>query len=234
MLDQTIKICKSMQPTAVKAFDWVPNKYGEELVISGTRINLDIMNCAVRTLIKSASSLLKELFYHFPQCPRMDHSIEAVKDSDSRIGDSTDIRRFLQSSSAQDSYDLFLSYLLQTPKLEGKVWNTDPPSGKVQFSVRFMESFTKMAQALLDILLTITHLTSGQPARAPELESLMISSFQSHGRSVYSYFDNIMLVTRYHKMSNSTGFDKTIPRFLPKEVSLLLLKYLIFIRPTLM
>tara|TARA_R110002003_G_scaffold3278_1_gene25047 strand:- start:168 stop:1271 length:1104 start_codon:yes stop_codon:yes gene_type:complete len=91
--------------------------------------------------------------------------------------------------------------------------------------------FTKRDQFLEQLLLLI-HITSGQPARGTELLSLQHSNTaQGHHRSIFIEEGLISTVTSYHKGYNITGSTKIIHRYLPKEVSELLVYYLWLVLP---
>jgi hypothetical protein len=91
--------------------------------------------------------------------------------------------------------------------------------------------FAKLDQFLEQMLLLI-HITSGQPARGTELLSLQHSNTaQGHHRNVFIEEGLISTVTSYHKGYNITGSTKIIHRYLPKEVSELLVYYLWLVLP---
>ncbi|KAF4534198.1 DNA helicase ATP-dependent RecQ type [Lasiodiplodia theobromae] len=84
----------------------------------------------------------------------------------------------------------------------------------------------------LERLLLLVHLTSGQPARGTELVSLQHSNTrQGHHRSIVIENGLLGTVTSYHKGYNVTGSTKIIHRYLPREVSELLVYYLWLILP---
>jgi len=91
--------------------------------------------------------------------------------------------------------------------------------------------FTKL-DAFLERLLLLTHITSGQPARGTELLSLQHSNtLRGHHRSIFMEEGLISTVTSYHKGYNITGSAKVIHRYLPREVSELLVYYLWLVLP---
>lgn len=91
--------------------------------------------------------------------------------------------------------------------------------------------FTKVDQ-FLERLLLLIHLTSGQPARGTEVMTLQHSNtMQGHHRGIYIEEGLIGTVTSYHKGYNITGSTKIIHRYLPKEVSELLVYYLWLVLP---
>ena len=77
------------------------------------------------------------------------------------------------------------------------------------------------------------HLTSGNPARATELETLQFKNSAMKERNVFVFQDRIALIPTYNKTNNLKGQDRLIPRFLPKNLSHVVIKYLIFVQPIL-
>ena len=91
--------------------------------------------------------------------------------------------------------------------------------------------FSKL-DGFLERLLLLVHVTSGQPARGTEILSLQYSNTpQGHHRSIFIEDGLISTVTSYHKGYNITGSAKVIHRYLPREVSELLVYYLWLVLP---
>ena len=91
--------------------------------------------------------------------------------------------------------------------------------------------FTKLDN-FLERLLLLIHVTSGQPARGTEIMSLQHSNTpQGHHRSIFIKDGLVGTITSYHKGYNITGSAKIIHRYLPREVSELLVYYLWLVLP---
>lgn len=76
-------------------------------------------------------------------------------------------------------------------------------------------------------LLVLMHITSGQPARGPEILSIQHSNTVRGGhRNVFIENGMVVFVTRYHKGYSLSGDVKIIHRYLPQEVGELLVRYL--------
>jgi hypothetical protein len=86
--------------------------------------------------------------------------------------------------------------------------------------------------AFLERLLLLIHLTGGAPARGTELLSLQAYNTQ-HGlrRNIFVENGLISFVTFYHKGYSITGSTKIIHRYLPKDISRMLVYYLWLIQP---
>lgn len=103
---------------------------------------------------------------------------------------------------------------------------------KMQWKKPAATAYFKKIDKFLERLLLLMHITSGQPARGTELLSLQHSNTpQGHHRSIFMEEGLISTVTSYHKGYNITGSAKVIHRYLPLEVSELLVYYLWLVLP---
>lgn len=101
---------------------------------------------------------------------------------------------------------------------------------EISNEVAFSEWLSK-AGLLMDLLLLLCHLSSGQPTRGTEhLASTIANNGFGGVRSLYWVQNTVCLVQYYNKSSKKHG-DKFIARFLPKPIAHLLTAYLTIIRP---
>src|SRR5579871_5674300 len=91
--------------------------------------------------------------------------------------------------------------------------------------------YLQKVESMLEIILALIHLTSGQPARGTELTSLRYVNTLQSTRNIFISDGYIMTVTEYHKSQNMMDEPKVIPRFLPHAVGVLLVIYLSEILP---
>lgn len=92
--------------------------------------------------------------------------------------------------------------------------------------------YCNLVNQFLNLLLSLTHFTSGQPARGTELLSIQLENSQVTGiRNIFLYKGLVAVVPRYHKGYNRDKSVKTIYRFLPREIGSLLVWYIWLIRP---
>jgi hypothetical protein len=78
----------------------------------------------------------------------------------------------------------------------------------------------------------MAYITSGQPARATEILSLRVSNtFHRIRRNIFIEDGPVSFVPFCHKGYNISGSTKIIRRYLPQEVSELLIYYLWLVRP---
>lgn len=86
--------------------------------------------------------------------------------------------------------------------------------------------FLRECMDIQKYLLILMHICGGAPPRGTEVLHLQIQNSQFHPRSFYVDYSAISLCYLYNK----TG-DKPTWRFLPLQISLLLVYYLVLIRP---
>ena len=103
--------------------------------------------------------------------------------------------------------------------------------GKIEWNKDGCKKWLKRTKAFLETLLPVIHIAYDQPARAEELATMLIKNRINAMRSVYFSRELVMLAGGYSKTRSTTGKDKLIARFLPEEVSDLLIKYLSLVRP---
>jgi hypothetical protein len=99
--------------------------------------------------------------------------------------------------------------------------------GSAKWNTRAVEHYLKQVDAFLERLLLIVHITAGQPARGTELLSLQHCN-TVHGLRRNIFIENglVSFVTYYHKGYSVSGSVKIIHRYLPPEVSELVVYYL--------
>jgi hypothetical protein len=106
------------------------------------------------------------------------------------------------------------------------------PESQLQWKKKAVKAYFEKVDEFLERLLLLIHITGGQPPRGTELIGLQHSnSAQGQHRGIFVEEGLISTVTSYHKGYNITGSTKIIHRYLPKEVSELLVYYLWLVLP---
>jgi hypothetical protein len=106
------------------------------------------------------------------------------------------------------------------------------PESQLRWKKKAVQAYFEKVDQFLERLLLLIHMTGGQPPRGTELVGLQHSNTaQGQHRGVFIEEGLIGTVTSYHKGYNITGSTKIIHRYLPKEVSELLVYYLWLILP---
>ncbi|KAA8617338.1 hypothetical protein PtrV1_10639 [Pyrenophora tritici-repentis] len=106
------------------------------------------------------------------------------------------------------------------------------PESQLRWKKKAVQAYFEKVDKFLERLLLLIHMTGGQPPRGTELIGLQHSNTaQGQHRGIFLEEGLISTVTSYHKGYNITGSTKIIHRYLPKEVSELLVYYLWLILP---
>ncbi|KAF4442502.1 hypothetical protein F53441_11725 [Fusarium austroafricanum] len=111
-------------------------------------------------------------------------------------------------------------------------WFEEESEGKPKLLEKKAWHYGKYLEEFLEYLLFIIHLSGGQAARSLELLTLQHRN-TANGRIRNILYDRrlIMLVAGYHKGFSKTERLKIIHRFLPREVSALVIYYLWLVLP---
>jgi len=92
--------------------------------------------------------------------------------------------------------------------------------------------YLNKVSAFLETLWILVYLTGGQPPRASELLTVRYcNTLQGEHRNMFMEEGLISIVTSYHKGYNMEGSTKIIHRFLPKDISEIMVLYLWLILP---
>jgi len=106
----------------------------------------------------------------------------------------------------------------------------DPQSGELRWKQRSLQRYEASVQKFLEHLLLLFHMTSGQPAREPEILSMRWRNGDTI-RNIFVDHGLVVGIPRYHKTRSTTREDRPIPRFLPIMVSKLVVWYLTIVIP---
>ncbi len=91
--------------------------------------------------------------------------------------------------------------------------------------------WARAADRMHALLFLLMHFTAGGPPRGEEYRSYLIRNTEDFDRTFYWSGGTIMTFQRYHKGANARPPIKLIPRFLPQELNLLFIEYLLLVRP---
>ena len=125
-----------------------------------------------------------------------------------------------------------LDRILEADWLRTEFVEVRKKDSSVTWKLAAAKRYVAMIDRFLERLLLIIHLTSGQPARGTEILSLRHhNTVNGHHRGIFIEDGLVSTVTAYHKGYNIVGSTKIIHRYLPREVSELVVYYLWFILP---
>lgn len=95
-----------------------------------------------------------------------------------------------------------------------------------------IKQYKSRVEAFLELLLLLVHITSGQPARGTELLSVQhCNTVYGLRRSIFIENGLVTFVTFYHKGYSVSGSVNLIHRYLPPEISELVVYYLWLVLP---
>jgi hypothetical protein len=113
-----------------------------------------------------------------------------------------------------------------------KIWFDHGREDGKPFRARAVQSYGQTVKELMERMFLLMHMVSGQPARATEILSIRHKNTMNGGvRNIFAHNGLICFVTSYHKSFRATGQAKVIHRYLPREVSELLVWYLWLVLP---
>ncbi|KAI5455742.1 hypothetical protein BGZ63DRAFT_137258 [Mariannaea sp. PMI_226] len=92
-------------------------------------------------------------------------------------------------------------------------------------------AWMKKEEAFRSALAGCMHLGGGQVPRCKELLSLWCVNGEFGPRGIYVYNGAMVYIIRHHKAKRSTNREFVVARFLSAQISHLLYKYLVYIRP---
>ncbi|KAJ1814286.1 hypothetical protein LPJ60_006082, partial [Coemansia sp. RSA 2675] len=200
---------------------WTPNSnYGEMMYRNMTRVTLGHLANAYADTVRSIRGLLKAVLK-----PLASSELPLVETLVDHCNDPANNHSFLTNPAnnlTQYSNALF------TAKCFGGEF-MDLNGGPVNRDA--MIKWRHKVSVLVKKFLFAIHLSGGQPARATELNTLMIKDWDIQKRGLYIVEKRIALATRYWKGQALYGKDKHVLRLLPKDLGELLLKYLVFVKP---
>lgn len=211
--------------------DWVPHTGKTKLKIKGQIVGLDDIRAAISTLLRDANDLLKtEIFKGFVS---EDIAFKDLKDDLSECVLHYSFSRDDRNSVLKLQRESLARHLIgegsahRTVMLESPSWGERAP----RWNYGGITGWLNRTSELLDMLLVLIHLTSGQPARGTELQQYLLTNTENAGRNLFVCKDTLMLVQEYSKTGSMIGRDLAIARFLPPAVAQLLLKYVSIVRP---
>ncbi|KAI8319057.1 hypothetical protein GQ54DRAFT_241764, partial [Martensiomyces pterosporus] len=81
-----------------------------------------------------------------------------------------------------------------------------------------------------ELLFFAIHISSGQSVRIPEWTTVKVRNSLFDSRNVFLAHGTIALITTYWKGQKIQSFKRSISRYLPKQVTHVLFKYLVLVR----
>jgi hypothetical protein len=96
---------------------------------------------------------------------------------------------------------------------------------------RAVRRYIRQVEKFLELLLFLTHVTGGQPARGTEITSARYRNGYMQDRNIFIIDGQVVFISRYHKSQAIWDKPKVIPRFLPWRVGQLFAVFLAYVQP---
>ena len=206
---------------------------GQELEYQGLRLSMAGLKQFIRQQVNLAQEQLQQLLLIHAEEAREDVvpvlRLQDLRDDPalSQLGQSflTDPR----NSTLQGHDSWLLNRVLKQSWLQDRFF---VDIKQARWKVPAAEDYLRQVDAFLERLLLLAHIASGQPPRGPEILSIQYCN-TAHGRRRNITIENglVTFTTFCYKGYSITNSTKIIHRYLPQEVSELLVYYLWLVLP---
>lgn len=203
--------------------DWNDN---EVLTYKGIDIRMDAFRGFVGTLLQQAQELLNRTLlmgYEAPEIPWSN-----IRDDASNSSPRFNFLRDEHSRMPADG-ETWLRRQMGGDMEKLKEWYKP---GTKRADMAQLDKYMRAVKEFRMQLLILMHITGGQPARAPEILSVRHeNTAKGNHRNLFVEGGLVVFVTQYHKGYAMSGDIKIIHRYLPREVSELVVRYLWLVLP---
>lgn len=196
----------------------------------GKGVQLSKIKVMCDGLMREMSALLHELAFQ-KGVPTVD--LSKIIDS---MAWSQDFRRddysFIKQA-RNKSIDVGFKFMLKRARKATDEWQMFRPGkdGQVEWIDNRAHGYLNVEKQFLRKLMVYCHISGGQPARGPELGSTKVSNSIYSARGWYVMNGRLCFLTMYDKARKRRGNTEYIVRFLPDQVSQVMVQYLAYIRP---
>ncbi|KAI9830884.1 MAG: hypothetical protein M1826_004314 [Phylliscum demangeonii] len=198
---------------------------GQTLWFDGQQIALQAFRACIQATVAETGQALAELM--FDDRPTID--LGAIQDSLSWEGKYN--AAGCSFVNASNGFDQGFRYQLRRAIAAPDRLLSPDADGVLQYLERPCLVFLRRERRFLDRLMCCFHLCGGQPARAPELGSLKVCNTPYTARGLYIVAGEVVFITSYDKNMARRDDVESVLRFLPPAVGILLVRYLVFVRP---
>jgi Orsellinic acid/F9775 biosynthesis cluster protein D len=205
---------------------------GEEIEYKGLKLSMTGLRRFLSTQVQEANRQLQELL--FVPATEWQYTVPAVDLSQLRDNPANDqpgwsFLKDPRNVSLQGHDRWLLNRVLDQDTLR-KRFLTNQRDAK--WRRQAAKEYLQKVDAFLERMLLLIHITGGQPARGTELLSIQCCNTR-HGfrRNIFMENGLIGFVTFYHKGYSVSGSTKVIHRYLPENISALLVYYRWLVQP---
>ena len=199
---------------------------------AGEPVDIDKLRAGMHSLVQECRQILyNDLLYIHPDEIDATVNIENIRDPSH---DKT--RGHWFAMHGPNSLGYFNAFLLK------RFANTDTPLGqmfarrgfrRIRFDQTQIDHWLRIRNRWMKKLAVLVHLSSGSPVRGTEILLVLYKNGASRTRDLFidQNTHQVRLHTYYTKTSNITGRDKPTIRLLSREISQLLVHYLVIAHP---
>jgi len=187
------------------------NHHGRVISIGGNRVGIDDLKSFCLKMVSNAEKLLTSL------CRMCEVDFKTVS---------------LPTVIADDLQQLQVNYgLPEVDCLSSLRFRLAQSSKLLLTDENAMKKFMKQSSELLEVIFVLHHVLGGMPSRGTEYIGLMFRSTAHVSRAVFGHDDQLMIAQTYSKTVSACDRGKVVCRFLPPNVSKLVVAALVMVRP---
>jgi hypothetical protein len=184
----------------------------QSLQIADVTITLNDLKTGIRKAIDLSRDLMGQLFMALP-VPSVD--LCYMDDLNSTVPG-----KWFASTLLINQYKSFVNQ---------KVWSMGFYANG-EWKVDMCRNWINKCDNLGALILFISQIVYGQPARATELEKMQLRNECKTRRSVFIIDEKVCFMQGYHKARSVTGKDRFVPRFLDRNTSKLFVIFHVYLR----
>lgn len=205
---------------------WLREK--KEMSVGGRPLPVQKVKSLMETLVSRAERvLLDELVFATAAIFPTPQALRTTHDNFHRRSPHYSFRRD-PVNQLERAYLRVVAAIQANPAVKARM--IERSNGTWSWSRTAVHSYRRHVVRFLELLLVLVHFSGGQPARGPEILSVLTEN-TSRVRNIYVYDDQMLVYTEYSKTRAGSNKEKSIIRFLPHRVGRLLYTYLVYVQP---
>ena len=206
----------------------------QTIVCQDTQLHMDQLQDLIAHQLQAATVLMQEdLCFGVQDVPTFEPG-KLVDNWDASSPGQSFLTDSRNSSYITEGQSWLFNQLQQKPELLQLLCNSKRSSGTTapwKLSSTAVARYEASRQRFLEHMMVLLHLSSGQPARRPEILGIRWCNRQADKRNLFIHDGYLLFILTYHKSLNMTSSSRFPVRFVLPEAGQLLLQYLILIRP---
>ncbi|KAK3617752.1 hypothetical protein LTR22_026629 [Elasticomyces elasticus] len=214
---------------------------GDELRIDGIAFTMDDIQSVVHGVFESARVRLREDLMFVDeragpeQLPPL--NMDTVFDNPAEVDEDWNFLQDRRTVFSVEGHKWLWKRMYKDRALELRFTDGDSAEAQcledVRWNERGVEEYIRSVRRFKEELIVLVHMSAGAPARSTELTSITVTNpMVGRGRrGIYVERGLVVFVPEYGKMSSHSGKAKVIHRYVPREVSELVVYYLWIVEP---